>query len=344
MIKQHHFETTYDLGVLAPEADIARVTALYPHMEIEQASDFVYELPGTLTLGRRALAHLETELNQLMTDLAAWTGQLPALHPLTTEPFTAEQLAIEHANRDEFKQVLERCWRRESELDDFNDVLEPTFELLIDAPINGELPALKADFSHVSTLEVQSVNGATRIGRFLESFPNLRTLRLRECNLGNLPDAVFKMGQLRSLSLTECHVALSAQSVSALAGLEPLEYLDLSVNPLGHTPDLSQMPNLSTVLLNDTGITAIPPGLLELEELDWADLSRNAIANVPGDLMELPVETAENMVLTGNPFSEEGLAQLINYYQRTRVDFGVEEVLHRGEMEISTSEGSEIEA
>ncbi|MHC8319220.1 dermonecrotic toxin domain-containing protein [Pseudomonas sp. GB2N2] len=344
LIKQFYFETSYDMDVMAPEADIHRVNALYPHLGFDQASDFVYELPGTMAEGRVELAKLETELAQLSNDLAAWTADVPALHPLSGQPFTVEQLATEHANRDEFKQALERCWRHESELDDFNDLLEPTFELLITETINGELPALNADFGHVSTLELQSVEGATRIGRFLESFPKLQTLRLRDCHLGNMPDAVFKMGQLRSLSMPQCRISLSAESANALASMEHLDYLDLGNNPLGHTPDVRQMPNLSTVLLNNTGITDIPPGLLHLEELDWADLSMNAITEIPSDLMELPVETAENITLRGNSFSAESLGRLINYFERTRVDFGVEEVINQGEMDISTSEGSEIEA
>lgn len=343
LVKQHYFETSYDLGVSAPETDVQRVTALYPGMEIEHASDFVYELPGTLADGRTELTKLENEFSQMNSDLAAWTAELPPLHPLTGEPFDAQQLFVEHVNRDEFKQTLERCWRRDSELDDFNDALEPTFELVINSPVNGELPALSADFSHVTSLELQSANGVTRVGRFLESFPNLKSLSVRDCHLGNLPDAVFKMGQLRSLSLPNCRITLSVESVNALAGMELLDYLDLGLNPLGQTLDLRQMPDLATLRLNGTGISEIPHGLFQLNDLDWADLSANAITEVPSDLMELPVNIAESITLRGNPFSEESLLQLISYFERTRVDFGVEEVTHRGEMEISTSEGSEID-
>ncbi len=343
LIKQHYFETSYDLGVSASEADIQRVRALYPNMEIEQASDFVYELPGTLADGRTELAKLEAELTRLSNDLAVWTADLPPRHPLTGEPFNAQQLLVEHANRDEFKQTLERCWRRETELDNFNDSLEPTFELAINSPISGELPALSADFSHVTTLELQSANGVTRIGRFLESFPNLKSLSLRECHLGNIPDAVFKMGQLRSLSLPNGRITLSVESANALAGMELLDYLDLSFNPLGQTIDVQQMTDLATLLLNDTGITEIPYGLFRLNDLDWVDLSANAITEVPSDLMELPVDIAECITLRGNPFSEESLLRLIGYFERTQVEFGVEEVINRGEMEISTSDGSEID-
>ncbi|VVO70766.1 dermonecrotic toxin domain-containing protein [Pseudomonas fluorescens] len=343
LVKQHHFDSAYDMGVYAPEADIDRVRTLYPGMEVEQASEFVYELPGTLEDGRADLTRLEEELTRLRTDLSAWTADLPAQHPLTGEPFSPLQLIAEQANRDEFKQLVEKCWQREAALDDFNESLEPTYELSIRPIIIGDLPTLSADFSHVSALELLSEDGLTRAGRFLEAFPNLKSLRLRNYTLGDIPDAVFNMGKLRSLSLPACHISLSAESASALAGMDQLDYLDLGFNPLIHTPDLSQMPGLATVLLNNAGITAIPKGLLDLEELDWADLSSNAITEVPTDLMELPVETAENITLRGNPLSEESLLRLISYYERTGADFGLDEVINRGEMEMSTSEGSEID-
>ncbi|EJM22934.1 hypothetical protein PMI22_01357 [Pseudomonas sp. GM21] len=343
LVKQHHFDSAYDMGVYAPEADIDRVRTLYPGMEVEQASEFVYELPGTLEDGRADLSRLEEELTRLRTDLSAWTADLPAQHPLTGEPFSPLQLIAEQANRDEFKQLVEKCWQREAALDDFGDSLEPTYELSIRPIIIGELPTLSADFSHVSALELLSEDGLTRAGRFLEAFPNLKSLRLRNCTLGDIPDAVFNMGKLRSLSLPNCRVSLSAESANALAGMDQLDYLDLGYNPLTQPPDLSQMPGLATVLLNNAGITEIPKGLLNLEELDWADLSSNAITTVPSDLMELPVETAENITLRGNPLSEESLLRLINYYERTGADFGLDEVINRGEMEISTSEGSEID-
>lgn len=343
LIKLHYLETSYDLGVYAPEADIVRVRALYPNMEIEQASDFVYELPGTLEDGRVELTRLETELAQLSSDLAAWTTDLPPRHPRTGEPFNERQVSVEHANRNEFMQTLQQCWRHQSELDDFNEALEPTFDLIISSRITGELPTLSADFSHVSTLELQSVDGVTRIGHFLDAFPNLKSLRLRECDLGTLPEAVFKMGRLRSLSLSDCRITLSAESANALAGMEQLDYLDLSLNPLGRAPDLSQMKELSTVLLAETGITELPRGLLQLEELDWADLSDNAITDIPSDIMEVPVEVAENISLRGNPFSEESVLRLIDYYQSTGTDFGVEEVINRGEIQVSSTEGSEVD-
>lgn len=191
LIKHQYFETSYDMGVDAPQADVDRVMSLYPRMDAEQASEFVYELTGTLEDGRAELTNLETQLAQLSHDLSAWAADLPLRHPLTGEPFTAHQELVERVSREEFKQTLEQCWRHEGELDDFNETLEPTFELVIHPGITGELPTLSADFSHVSSLTLESANGVTRMGRFLESFPNLKNLRLRNCDLGDLPDAVL---------------------------------------------------------------------------------------------------------------------------------------------------------
>ena len=343
LIKHHFSATSYDMGVLAPAVDIDRVRALYPNLEPEQASEFVYELPGTLQDGRNELTRLEAELEQLINDLAAWTADLPPLHPVTGEPFDAQQQLAEHMSRDQFRQTLVQCWRHESELDDLNEALEPSFELRFETYINGELPTLNADFSHVTALELHSADGATRIGHFLKSFFNLKSLRLRACDLGNIPDTVFKMGQLRSLSLPECNISLSPQSASALGGMDQLDYLDLSSNPLGQTPDLSQMPSMANVLLNNTGIAEIPRGLFQLEELDWVDLSENAITEVSSEVQELPPEIAENISLRGNRFSEASLQRLIDYFERTQVDFGVQEVIDQGEIDISTSDNSEVD-
>jgi Leucine-rich repeat (LRR) protein len=343
MIKHHYFDTSYALGIFAPEADIDRVMSLYPDLEVEQASEFVYDLPGTLQEGRTELTRLEAELTRLRDDLSTWTADLPQRHPLTNAPFDAQQQLAEHSSRDEFKQLLERCWRRQTALDDFNEALEPTHELIISSVINGELPTLSADFSHVSSLELYSSQGVTRIGHFLESFPNLKNLILRECNLGNIPDAVFKMGPLRSLSLGDARITLTPESAIALGAMDQLDYLDLSHNPLGQTLDLRQMPDLATVLLNNSGITEIPLGLFELKSLDWADLSDNQITEIPRGFHELSVEIAENINLRNNPLNEDSLGRLVGYYQRTGVDFEVEAVLNQAEMDISDTEGSEVD-
>ncbi|KPN93813.1 dermonecrotic toxin domain-containing protein [Pseudomonas nunensis] len=343
-MKVYFQQTREDLGVQADQADIDRTIALYPLMERKQASDFVLSLPGTLEAGRSALSRLETEYATLCDTLAAWSGNLPAVHPNSGEPFTPRQLLVEHYARDEFKNVVEQAWRRETAQDDFNPGPEPSHELNLSLVITGELPTLSADFSHVSHLYLHSYAGQTSVtDGFLRCFPQLKGLTIRDYRLGNIPQSVFNMGDLTALVLPGCRISLTAETVAGLAGMEHLDFLDLSTNPLMLTPDVRQMPNLSTLILNETHITDLPPGLLKLKTLDTANLSNNAIRELPSDLLELPMETGESINLRGNPFSEQSLQLLHAYFRKNGTDFGVEEIIETAEMEVSNSDDSEAE-
>ncbi|EJM65902.1 hypothetical protein PMI30_03037 [Pseudomonas sp. GM50] len=343
-IKKHFGYTRQDFGVFAEQADVNRVQTLYPSMDHEEASEFIYLLPGTLADGRVEITRLETEFNTLGNELSAWTANVPAMHPTSGAPFTAQQLLEEHSIRDEFKRIVERCWRRQTDLDDFNQHLQPTYELTLPTVITGDLPAMRADFSHVSLLYLHSDDGLTSgAGRFLESFPQLKGLTIRNYRQESLPEPIFRMGELTALSMTDCQLTLTAQSALELAQMERLDYLDLSYNPLGATPDVSQMPHLTTLLLNNTGITELPPGLLQLKSLDTVDLSANAITHIPADILELSLDVGEGINLRGNPLSEESVQRLISYFQQTGVDFGVDEVIDYAEVEMSSSEGSDVD-
>ena len=344
-LKQHFQQTHQDFGIFAEQADIDRTQALYPMMDQEDASKFVFLLPGTLDEGRIALTRLEAELTTLEHDLSAWTGNIPAVHPHSNQPFTAQQLLIEHSTRDAFRESVLRCWRRETELDDFDDSLQATtYDLSLDTRITGNLPTLSADFSHVSLVYLGSESGLTTgVTGFLECFPKLKTLVINDFRLGDLPEAIFRMSDLRSLNLLDCNITLTPQSALNLAEMAHLEFIDLRDNPLGLAPDISQMADLATLQLDNCGLTELPAGLLQLKSLETVDLSDNAISRIPADLLELPLEIAESINLRGNPFSEDSLQILIEYFRLTSVDFGVQEVIDRAELEVSTSEASEPE-
>ena len=343
-IKDYFNLTRQDYGCLAEEADILRVQALYPTLDKEEASELIYLLPGTLEEGRAAIARKENELSTLLDQLTSWTTDIPQVHPITDAPFTAEQLSTEHAARNEFKDRLEQCWRRESELDDFNHALQPTFELNLSCVITGELPVIHADFPHISHLDMRGNPGLTSgAARFLENFPKLRSLTMHDLSLGALPEAIFRMTELSALELSNCQIVLTEQSVLELAQLAHLDLLNLSDNPLGRAPDVSQMSELTILKLDNTGITELPHGLLQLRNLAMADLSDNAISEVPSDILELPLEFGGKISLRGNLLSEQSAQRLIAYFRQNRVDFGVDAVINGAEMEISTSEDSDMD-
>jgi Leucine-rich repeat (LRR) protein len=103
------------------------------------------------------------------------------------------------------------------------------------------------------------------------------------------------------------------------------------------------MPRLKTLMLYDTGISEIPPGLLTRTTLQVANLTDNAISEIPSDILELPVGVARKIKLGGNPFSEESLQRFIAYYRRTGESFGIDGVVDRAEIETSSSGESEVE-
>ncbi|MFJ2283963.1 dermonecrotic toxin domain-containing protein [Pseudomonas sp. NPDC087803] len=343
-IKHHFKETLQDFGVMAEPADVHRVQALYTQMDQEQASEFFYQLPGTIADGRLELARLEVEFRNMSDTLSDWAADHPALHPISGEPYSAEELLNEQEARLEFKNLLEQCWRRETEHQEVDQHDQPIHDLNLATHISGNLPVLQADFTHVTHLYIRSRPGRTfGTADFLQLFPNLRGLTLYQIQLENLPEAIFRMADLNYLSLSECRITLTRQSALQLAQMARLDHLDLSDNPLGEIPDVSQMSELTSLLLDNTGITGLPAGLLQLENLEIVALDGNAISEISSDILELPQERAEKINLRGNPISEISLARLIAYFRKNRIDFGVEAVIERAEMEVSTSEESEAD-
>lgn len=338
----HQYGETLD--VLCEEVDITRVKQLYSLFNTQEASQFFYRLSGLTDNARLELTRLENEYSTLREDLAAWTGDIPAINPFTNAPFTLLELTEEQSARDEFKALVEECWRRESEFEELGENGETLYELNLPTTIIGELPALRADFSHVSNLSLFSEEGATTgADQFLNGFPKLRTLNIREFSLGDIPQAVFKMGDLNALFLTECNISLSAETVVGLGEMVKLEFLDLSYNALGLAPNVSQLSRLSALTLNKTGISELPEGLLQLKHLTTADLSDNAITQMPSDILELPVKLAESINLRGNPFDAHSQTVLTAYFKQHGMHFGIESTVEWAEIEISTSEGSEVD-
>ena len=125
------------------------------------------------------------------------------------------------------------------------------------------------------------------------------------------------MSQLTALSLPDCEISLTPESVAALAGMDKLEVLNLRDNPLGLTPDISNLHSLTDLDLSDTGITEIPKGTLENLHWNEIDLSGNAITDVPEEIMDVPASVGDRYDLRNNPLSPQSLARVRAYYQET---------------------------
>ncbi|WP_426202798.1 dermonecrotic toxin domain-containing protein [Pseudomonas sp. TWP3-1] len=312
-VKNYYRKTGTDLGVLAEEADRARVQTLYPTLDNEQASTLIYRLAGTLADGRNEVARQEGALSHLTATLARWASDIPAEVLGEDARLQQEQL------REQFSAALLTCWRRipleDSMLDGYGFTSTVNFI--------GELPTLSSNFPYVPDLFLIGNGDSTRIGRFLEAFTDLDSLTIRDFNLGDLPEAIFTIKRLTALSLPECQITLTPTSVAALAGMDKLEALNLSDNPLGLIPDLSNLQRLTDLDLSGTGITEIPKGMLRNQHWNEVDLADNAITEVPEELMDVPASVSESYDLRNNPLSEAGLARIRAYYHETGNDLNV---------------------
>ncbi|UVM51908.1 hypothetical protein LOY38_07685 [Pseudomonas sp. B21-015] len=278
-IKTHRQASGVDFGVSVSPEDSQLARTLYPQSSDTHINDIVYGLPGTLADGRVELVRRQTELATLIRDLEAWTKEAP-INSDVPAPLDADSLHLEQERREQFKELLEYCWRRIAVEG------QSEFEFTCDLPITGALPTLSADFGHIQTLNLTSSNATPpRVGQFLERFANLQVLAIQGYRLDDIPQAVLAMDKLKRLSLPNCHISLTQQTVEGLAALKNLNRLILRSNPLSRTPDVGQMAALSWLDLSHTGLSEVPTGLFDCRQLETVDLSGNAIVEVPIELL-----------------------------------------------------------
>nr|WP_167659660.1 leucine-rich repeat domain-containing protein [Pseudomonas sp. BCA13] len=291
----------------AQPVDIQDAQRLFPIMDKEEINRFIYGLPGDIEAGKRELARLAGDLQTLQQELSAWSG-------------TPDLSVLEHARRLLVHVLLEKTWRR--------DPAQETRHIRaldINHTLAGELPRLSTRFEHVGSLVIQGNGGAMEVAGFLESFPALDILDLENIQLGDIPPRVFEHSKLTFLGLPRCSLTLSPSSRAALQNMPHLEYLDLSHNPqLGELPDFEQLPALSSILLHDTGLTQVPPGLLTNVPRNAVNLSGNAIEHLPDAAFTVPPEVARAFDLSGNPLSRAALERIKTYCQSTQESFHAE--------------------
>ncbi|WP_455826527.1 dermonecrotic toxin domain-containing protein [Pseudomonas graminis] len=320
-VKQYYQRTGEHWNVDAPAADIAMTQTLYPTFSTHDASRFVLGLPGDLAAGERALVQLQEEYRTLQNDLALWAVSQPAEHPVLGTPLEEQTAAIEQFKRAQFKQLLEQAWRREVEVDNNVDSSRLTHKLVFGAPIMGELPALRANFDHVTMISLDGDNLTTGVNAFLKSFSKLSELNIQQAVLGDIPDAVFTMRKLRTLTLSRCDLRPSEGSLQALAGMDKLTYLNVLGNPqLTRAPDLSQMPELGVFSAYKCALSELPTGLLSRTRLVLADLRKNRLTDIPDDFYDTPATISNKVFLYGNPFTADAVANIVRFAQGNAID------------------------
>jgi hypothetical protein len=188
----------------------------------------------------------------------------------------------------------------------------------------GKLPSMPAglSFDHIQRLSMKDMAQNDDVTYFLKSFKQLESLELDNNKITRLPEVLSHMPKLKRLSLGGNQVKLTEHTLTKLNRLHTLTYLNLNNNPLGATPDVSQMTNLRLLLLRDTGITELPQGLQDRVHIEWMDLSKNKIEELPDWLFQKPRQFTRALNLALNPFTETSKTYLDNYRNNYGIGMG----------------------
>jgi len=295
------YEQLLAQGVNAFRSTRARVRSLYPALD-EQGISALIETLGDNP--RTELARRETEYAALDSELNQWVKA--HTHP-SSITFFYRQAGGMRACADQIR----RCWRRET---------GSSFHFNIGVPV--EMPALTADFSHIDHLKLVGVSVDSSTQTFLKNFSHVKTLKIINTQMTQLPDVVYEMSQLAHLDLSGNKIQLDPKGASTLSAFTHMQVLDLSQNPLGVLPDFAGMSQLKALNLRSTRIDQWPTGLVGKARLTSVDLSNNKLSEVPQAYLNPSPEQVEEVArlnkvtqLSGNPFPDDYWRVLDRYWQ-----------------------------
>lgn len=239
----------------------SRLEHLYPTFTADDVQAF-FDLHQSLAHVR--ISALEREWLELHEALRQWENAPIDGVPLSSL-VTDSQRAVLRTRRAVHEHLIQ-AWRRTGPT---HTSVSSGYEgqglnlLLTDlGPVLETLPALPADFSHVSQLSLWSVGESAGIDRFLSHFKELRALHINQSSLTTLPPAIGRMPHLTVLDLKGNSIVLTPESAAQLKNLTQLRLINLDQSPLGLAPDISRMPYLKTVSLQNCGLDRWPVGVL----------------------------------------------------------------------------------
>ena len=290
-----------------------RVHDLYPQLSGEEVTAFINERLKNDPGG--ALIRLEKEFETLRRDLKGWCAEVPP-PPGEGLQWSPEALTDQRQLRQKFSENLQAIWQQKS-ITPFDSGGE-SFSAFIN--FTGELPRLAARFEYVTELVLEARNPNVKLGKLLDSFPNVHYLIVERVRMDGFAPAIFQMRNLRHLILKDCSLRLSDNDAEGLSRIETLTLLRLDANPLGVVPHLGFMRQLEELYLSDTGITQVPSGVEQLESLKLLDLHDNNIVSVREELFEIPDTQGLFVNLIDNPLGDAALLRVNEYIQNASMD------------------------
>ena len=250
-------------GLGVRDLQVVKLRDVYPRMSDEQALGYIEARLSQGVTDQQIFDALEHQLNELQglrSVLQAWSAESSARSGIVSR-------------------VIE-CWR--SGLPYNHDA-----NIALDLGSVSQLPAWKADFSHVRALSMDAGLLVSEPGAgFLQRFPNARRLELfvGKEQIGPIAQALPALDGITELSLTlNVGADSSAPLVDVLSRLSHLEQLSIGgdINALDVT-QLSELRGLSLF----GNVTQWPTGIFGLEHFELLDLRNTSIVTLPDAFFE----------------------------------------------------------
>lgn len=299
-----------------PRALLRKVRKLYPLFSEAQAHTFLEQLGDDLLTRATRVRALRRDLEQLRDVLELWSNDQADIKALGGEPLEVQR------SRWYTAELIEDSFRRIFQATDESGISR--YVLGLDGLRVGRLPELPAElnFDHIKKLSLQNMDQGDNITSFLKSFTHVESLELDSNNLSRLPEVLSHMPNLRRLSLANNQIKLTEYTLAKLSYLRDLQSLNLNGNPLGATPNVSNMFDLHCLTLRETGATELPLGLARLPSLEWVDLRDNAIKVLPNWLFSTSRRFSRALDLRGNPLSLSSRTHLQDYRNKVGIGMG----------------------
>lgn len=298
-----------------------RVQWLYPTIDDAQIETLLDGF-GAANAATR-VQELEQEFEHLDRSLRNWLNQ-----PTRALSFSPEG-AAELASRNKVYEAIRQCWRRTGpEGIDVPGITRPQALVLDNLPMAELLPGmppLVANFDHVTMLSLGNCGLRLDQQYFLTAFSNLRRLSLFGNRLSAFPPLISDMKYLAELLLYDNQIVLDDAAVARLRTMKHLRGLKMDRNPLGQVPDVSQMPDLLILTLNDAGIDRWPVGTFATSRPRnfYLDLRNNRIRQLPTvapGTASAEVIARTNISRTPPWLSSANLEQLQQYIESVGLD------------------------
>ena len=276
-----------------------RVRKLYPGFTEMEADAFLQTLGDTADT---ELTRLEAEFAVLKRGLTDWARK--SASRLGTDRGVAAQ-------KEQLSQRLMRCWQRQG-------------DTTLNLKKATELPSLKVPLPYIEELVLDESSFSVNADAFLNGFPRLKRLRIKDQRLGAIPQSIARMQDLTHLDLSGCMIEATETDAALLEGLTQLQDLNLQdQNMSRRLPDFSRMPALQRLNLKGTFTRQWPSGLRDQADLQLIDLRDNQLREVPAAILDpapehLEAQARANRVtlLQGNWFTHDVYRQLKAYRER----------------------------